>query len=243
MRPRFHAPDLDAATRSAVLDAEESAHLIRVLRLGPGAEVEVFDGHGAAHRAVVAALTRQRVTLTLTGAAPVAAEPAVRVTVAAAVLKGDKMDEVVRDATMMGATTIQPLLTARTETSATALRRGHRRERWQRIAVSAVKQCGRGVVPRVEDAVALDEWELPADSAVTLVLVEPAAGGGVRLTSLTPAAAVTLVSGPEGGWTPDELDALAQAGARPVALGPRTLRADTVPIAAMAALFEAWGGW
>ena len=197
---------------------------MRVLRLGPGAEIEVFDGRGAAHRAVVRSIASQRVTVALTGDAPVAAEPVVRVTLAAAVLKGDKMDHVVRDATMMGVAVIQPLLTARTEVSAAAVRRGHRRERWHGSPCRPSSSAA-GVVPRLEDAVTVDEWTPSPDNGATLVLVEPAAGGWP--VDVPPVAAVTLVSGPRG-WTPDELDALAQAGARPIALGPRTLRADAV---------------
>ena len=149
MRPRFHLAELDREAGRGALADDEASHLIRVLRLGVGAEIDVFDGRGAMYRAAVAALTRDAVRVTILEAVAPAPEPAVRVTVAMSVLKGDKMDSVVRDVTMMGAAVVQPIVSTRSETSLATLAKAHRAERWQRIAVSSVKQCGRAVVPDI----------------------------------------------------------------------------------------------
>jgi 16S rRNA (uracil1498-N3)-methyltransferase len=242
VRPRFHLADLDRDVRRGMLADDEASHLIRVLRLGVGAEIDAFDGHGAMYRAAVAALTRDAVSLTILDAVAPAPEPAVRATVAMSVLKGDKMDGVVRDVTMMGATVVQPIVSTRSETSLATLAKAHRAERWQRIAVSSVKQCGRAVVPEIAPALTLPDW-LGAASGATLVLIEPAAGGGRLVSDVPRRDAVNLLVGPEGGWTPAELAMMADAGVTSVSLGARTLRAETAPMVALAALFEAWRAW
>jgi 16S rRNA (uracil1498-N3)-methyltransferase len=243
VRPRFHLAEFDQRSGRGALADDEASHLIRVLRLGVGAEIDAFDGRGGMYRAAVSALTRDAVSLTILGAVAAAPEPAIGVTVAMSVLKGDKMDSVVRDVTMMGAAVVQPIVSARSEMSLATLARAHRAERWQRIAVSSVKQCGRAVVPDIRHPLNLSDWLGDAASGATLALVEPAAGGGRRFSELPSQVAVNLLVGPEGGWTPEELSMMADAGVATVSLGARTLRAETAPLVALAALFEAWRAW
>ncbi len=181
--------------------------------------------------------------MTILEAVAPAPEPAVRVTVAMSVLKGDKMDSVVRDVTMMGAAVVQPIVSTRSETSLATLAKAHRAERWQRIAVSSVKQCGRAVVPDIPLPLDLSDWLGRAAAGAALALVEPSAGGGTLLSDVPRREAVNLLVGPEGGWTPEELSMMANAGVTCVSLGARTLRAETAPMVALAALFEAWRAW
>lgn len=249
MTARFHAPDALTPGTSVRLSADESHHLSRVLRLRPGDAVQVFNGRGGAFDAVVTEVGRGAATVHLGALRAAAPEPRVHVTLAAAVLKGEGMDAVVRDAVMLGAAAIQPVVTARAEIGLTALARSRRRERWMRIAVASVKQCGRAVLPPVlepcdfESLVArITDGRLPQPG---LLLVEPAAhqGRALPLHALAapgPPAAATLVVGPEGGWTPGEL-AQAAGACQFVALGGRTLRADAVPVVALSALFAIWG--
>src|SRR3954466_384581 len=112
MLPRFYAPDLDPDAATIALPPDEALHLTRVLRLGPGDRIAVFDGRGREFLAPVAAASRDRVQVDLVE--PVTAVPEARVplTLAQAVLKGDRMDDVVRDATMMGVAAIDPIITA-----------------------------------------------------------------------------------------------------------------------------------
>ena len=179
MQPRAYAPDLDPSQPITALSAEESAHLVGVLRLGAGARVLVFDGRGAQYLARIATAAKDSVTLSLLEPAPPAPESRVRLTLAQAVLKGDKMDTVVRDATMMGVSAVIPLITERTVIPRSAVELGRVRERWHRIAVASAKQCGRAIVPEIgppERLTALFEApELP--DALRLQLVEPTAAG------------------------------------------------------------------
>ena len=143
---RFFAPTLDLGDETVVLSKDEGEHLVRVLRLSVGDTVSVFDGRGHEFLARVATAVRRDVRLQLASRVEPAAEPAVPITLAQAVLKGDKMDEVVRDAVMLGVAAIQPIVSARSETTVAAITRGARIERWQRVALASVTpSCRRSV--------------------------------------------------------------------------------------------------
>jgi 16S rRNA (uracil1498-N3)-methyltransferase len=245
--PRFFASTASTSGDLVTLPEEEGEHLARVLRLGAGDAVRVFNGHGAEFEAVVESAGRDAVRVRLGAACEPAPEPRLAVTLAQAVLKGDKMDDVVRDAVMMGAATIRPVVTTRTEVSLAALERGHRRERWERVAIAAAKQCGRAVVPPIMEPVelpALKETLLASWlSGPALMLVEPGASKDAiafrELEVETPKAA-TAVVGPEGGWAPEEIEGMAVV-CRLVTMGHQTLRADTMGVVALAALFTRFG--
>jgi 16S rRNA (uracil1498-N3)-methyltransferase len=185
------------------------------------------------------------VRLTIGSPCTPAPEPRVAVALAQAVLKGDKMDDVVRDAVMIGVAAIHPIVTTRSELSLAALARGRRRERWERIAVSSAKQCGRAVVPSIAEPRHL--YARDGSFAVdfphpVFILVEPNTSAGVGLAQLdsTVPSQATLVVGPEGGWTTEEVRAAAAVGTL-VTLGQRTVRADAMALVALSAMFARWG--
>ena len=266
VQPRAYAPDLDPAQTDTTLSSEESAHLVRVLRLGAGARVLVFDGRGTQYVARITTAAKDRVTLALLDPVAPAPEPRVRLVLAQAVLKGEKMDAVVRDATMMGVSAVIPLITARTVIPRSALEIGRVRERWHRIAVSSAKQCGRAIVPEIGPPERLtDLFEAQAQDApdvMRLQLIEPAAASASESPSVTasstdadgardigpngrlpaePSPAGTLIAiGPEGGWAPEEVDQAREAGWQTWTLGARTLRAESAPLAALSILTYAW---
>jgi 16S rRNA (uracil1498-N3)-methyltransferase len=241
MTARFYVPGLDPAQEIAALPRDEAHHLTKVLRLAVGETVHVFDGEGNEWRALVASAGRDRAEVRLLDRVVVRA-PKVALTVVQAVLKGEPMDDVVRDATMIGATAIQPLLTERTTVKASLLATAT--DRWRRIALASAKQCGAATLPRIGEVQALDDWLGRDAPKPAFILVEP----GVAKTPLTvrqlasrpvPAQASLLV-GPEGGWTEDERERAIAAGYLPLSLGPMTLRAASVPLAAAAALLSIW---
>jgi 16S rRNA (uracil1498-N3)-methyltransferase len=241
---RFFAPALDPGDEGVVLPKDEAEHLVRVLRLGVGDSVAVFDGRGHEFLARVASVRRRDVHVQLLSRVEPAAEPAVAITLAQAVLKGEKMDDVVRDAVMLGVAAVQPLVTKRTETTVAALIRGARLDRWRRIALASVKQSRRAVLPEIHMPLTLETYLDEPRPAESLLFVEPGAGGAaVPLTVLrgrpAPPDAAVLV-GPEGGWADGEPVAAAARGIRLVTLGSRTLRADAVPVAAISVLQFLW---
>lgn len=251
MRPRFYVPQIDERAERVDLPDDEAEHLMRVLRLGVGDEVDVFDGRGGMWRAAIVDANKKAAAVRPLERLTAAPELGVHVTLVMSVLKADKMDDVVRDAVMLGVAAIHPVISERAETSMAALARGNRIARWERIAVSSAKQCGRAVVPAVYHATPLDwYWNEKSDpstsagaGAVRVMCVEPSAAlGEVKwVRQIAKPKAVHLIVGPEGGWSVTEVAAAHASGAILMTLGSRTLRADAVPIVALTALLTTWG--
>ena len=240
---RFFAPALDPGDDLVDLPRDEAEHLTRVLRLGVGDTVAVFNGRGVEFLARVTSAARRDARVQLLSRVDAAPESSTPLTLVQAVLKGDKMDDVVRDAVMLGVTAVQPIVTKRAEVTVAALLRGARVERWRRIALASAKQSRRAVLPEILTPLTFDTWldEPPPDTR--LMFVEPGFPGVEPLARLrserTPSTAA-LVMGPEGGWDPVECAAAKARGLRIVSLGGRTLRADAVPIAAISVLQFLW---
>jgi 16S rRNA (uracil1498-N3)-methyltransferase len=236
---------MDPGDETVVLPREEAEHLVRVLRLGVGDTIAVFNGRGLEFLARVIAAGRRDARVQLVSRVEPVPEPAVAITLVQAVLKGDKMDDVIRDAVMLGVSAVQPIVTTRAEVTVAALRRGARIDRWRRVALASVKQSRRAVVPDVRTPLTFDVWFDEPRAAVALMLVEPGASADTESLSLlrsqpTPSEAAVIV-GPEGGWTAGEWQAARDRGIRLVTLGSRTLRADAVPVAVMSVLQFLWG--
>jgi len=236
-RRRFFAPTdaFNFSKRSVTLTADEARHLREVLRLKPGDEVSVFDGEGREFRARVAQARREFAELELQDEIePARPESPLKITLAVALLKGEKFDLVVQKATELGVVKIVPLITRyadiklRDEADATK-----RVARWQRIAVEAAKQSGRGLVPEVSNP-------NPLGSVLksTSLLFSEKAGEGLKQIETDE---VTAIIGSEGGWSDEELEQARAAGAQIVTLGGRILRAETAALTAAALLQHRFG--
>ena len=241
---RFFAPSLDVGDETVVLPKDEAEHLRRVLRLGVGDTVSVFDGRGHefSGRVIVALPRETRVQLTTRIEPP--AEAAVQITLVQAVLKGDKMDEIVRDAVMLGVRAIQPLVTRRTETTVATLMRAAKIERWRRVAVASVKQSKRALVPDIRTPLNFENCLEETSPGLQIMLVEPEAHADVEplaaLRSEPVPQTATIWIGPEGGWDEREWKLARDRSVRLMSLGRRTLRADAVPVAIMSILSFLW---
>jgi 16S rRNA (uracil1498-N3)-methyltransferase len=242
LRPRFFAPAATGASGAITLSPDESHHLLHVLRIGPGAEVAIFDGRGTEWLGRVGGVRKGSVSIDVLHEIRPVAEPPVRVTLAIGVLKGEQMDAVVRDATMLGVAEIAPIVCGHVVVGARAWRTGGAVDRWQRVAIASSKQCGRAVVPFVHPVQPFAALA-SADADLRVMCVEPstAVASTSMLTTLArPSSALVLV-GPEGGWTNDELETAARHRAVFVNLGPRVLRAQTAPTVLLSALWTVWG--
>ena len=245
---RFYAARLPAPGSDFRLSPEEGRHLARVLRLRTGARVLVFDGRGRQHEATVTGDDPRNPALRVGAPVAAAPEPVVSVTLGMTLLRGRKLDTVIRDATTLGVAAIVPLLAHRTRPGGEAPAEGRLAARWRAIAVAAAKLCGRAVVPDIHPPVAFQRFvEDTGEQVVRLLLVEPSAAGTDAAPARTHAlrreprpAGAALAIGPEGGWTDEELRAAERAGFAPLTLGRCTLRAETAPIAALAILRFAW---
>ncbi|HSL22313.1 MAG TPA: 16S rRNA (uracil(1498)-N(3))-methyltransferase [Vicinamibacterales bacterium] len=244
MLPRFHAPFTPEAGAVVTLPEEEARHATRVLRLGAGESIAVFDGAGREWRARIVAASRSAVRVKLLEPMVPARESRVRLILLQAVLKGDHMDAVVRDATMAGAAAIVPVITSRTIPSSAAAAGRKAPERWKRVALASAKQCRRAVLPEIVPAAPLADAlsGLGAQSAqLRLLLAEPATGMQARMpSSFAAPPSAALATGPEGGWSPDELALLAKSGFVAVTLGALTLRADAAALVAFSMLRALW---
>jgi 16S rRNA (uracil1498-N3)-methyltransferase len=248
-RRRFYAPPsaFSSELDSVNLASDEARHLRDVLRLKRGDEVYVFDGGGKEFQCRVEDIRRDSAQLKVVGeVAPARPESPMALTLAIALLKGEKFDLVVQKATELGVSRVVPVITRhadirlRDESDA-----AKRVARWQRIALEAAKQSGRAVVPEVDGPVAFASLiETTAAAGMSRLLFSERAG-----QSLTEAAKdipekvnrMTVLVGSEGGWADEELAEARDARWIIVTLGGRTLRAETAAITVTALIQHIYG--
>lgn len=233
---RFYAPVSSFTRDDVVLAEDETRHLRDVLRLRPGAEVYVIDGEGREFRCRVERIDKRTTYLAIIeAAAPTAAESPLDLTLAAAVLKGDKFDLVVQKAVELGVRRLVPLVTERGDVKVKDAEK--RLERWNRIVLESSKQSGRARLMEVVRPTVFGDLIVSDDSPV---IVFSERGGG-EFPKQLPSGAITAVSGPAGGWTDSELESAALSGAALITLGGRILRAETAAITAAAILQHRFG--
>ncbi len=227
MAHRIQVPEIVA---QIVLGPQETRH-VQVLRLRPGEVIQVFDGRGGQASAVLRELEEGRAVLELAPEVQVqsrGAELPAPVTLAIALLKGDKLADVVRAATELGVSHVQLLVTQHAEAREIG---AQKLVRLRRIASEAARQSERTVTPEVLEPVAIASlsWE------GRLLVAHP--GSQARVTELLDwQAPLTVLSGPEGGLSEQEMAGLLARGAQAVTLGPRILRAETAPLALLGAI-------
>lgn len=218
---------------------EEAARHVQVLRLQPGDGLTLFDGRGGEWAAEVSRMGgRQQVAVRLGDHQPVSREAGRQVTLALGMPANERMDALVEKATELGVAAIQPLQCARSVLRLAGDRAERRQAHWQAVAVAAAEQSGRTKVPRVEPVRSLAGWLEglgdPAGVARGVLSLSAEATPLARLAVASETSSWLLLSGPEGGLDPQEESLARQAGFSPVSLGPRVLRADTAPVAALA---------
>jgi 16S rRNA (uracil1498-N3)-methyltransferase len=238
-RRRFFAPPsaFNFSKRVVTLTSDEARHLREVLRLKAGDDVQVFDGAGREFEAVVSQARREFAELELRDEiAPLKPESPLQLTLAVALLKGEKFDLVVQKGTELGVTRFVPLVTHYADIRLRDEADGAKRvTRWQRIALEAAKQCGRAVVPEISRPVSF-EAVIREDSCLMFSERE-----GEALNTDLEAQSVTAIIGSEGGWSDEELEQARQAGVPIVTLGGRVLRAETAAIVTAVLLQHRYG--
>lgn len=237
--PRFHVPE--AAPGARLTLPEHSAHHAReVLRLRSGDAVRIFDGRGQEFEATLDRVARQGVDARLGRAVEPRPESALRLVLALAPLKGDRMELVIQKATELGVSEIRPVVTVRTDAAARPALKGSRSERWDKVASGAAEQCGRAVVPAVAAATTLPALLAEPFDGARIVLLETPGQSALAAVPERPRAVLLLV-GPAGGWDATEVERLLAAGYRAAGLGPRILRSETAAVAAVAIAQALWG--
>ena len=236
MTPRLYVDvALDAGLTLALPSA--AVRHVQVLRLQPGDAVTLFNGRGGEWSARIAAMTGRAVQTIVVERHAIERELTRAVTLALVMPAGDRMDFVVEKAIELGADSIIPLMSDRSVLRLAGERAQRRQAHWQAIAVAACEQCGRNLVPQIQLPLALAAWlttlAAPQAAQTRYLLAWRHAQPWAMCAT---ASDVVVLSGPEGGLTPSEEDAARQHGFVPTTLGPRVLRADTAPLAALAAL-------
>lgn len=240
--PRFFVPTRDIDDGQARLQGNEFRHLQRVLRLREGDHVTLFDDAGREHAGIIQSLSPRVAVVRITASTTPERESHLAIALYQGMPKGRKMDLVVEKATELGARTITPFISA--FCTVTAPVGAGKRERWQRIALAAGKQCGRTIVPTVAAPLTFAEALAEASEAGLKLLFFEGAGiaplAGTAEADGTPLTAAVVI-GPEGGFSRDEVEMAERAGFRVVGLGPRILRTETAALVALAVVQARWG--
>ena len=234
--PRIHCACALATGLALALPAGAARH-VQVLRLQPGDALTLFNGEGGEFEATVTQMGRSDVQVSVGAHRAIERETAQAVHLAVVMPANDRMDWLVEKAAELGAASVQPLVSARSVLRLQGERAAKKAAHWQAVAVAACEQCGRNRVPLVHPVADLVSWlGRPPAAGAGLRLLLSLREGARTLRQLAPTGAVTLLNGPEGGLTAEEEELAIAAGFAPLTLGPRVLRAETAPLAALAAL-------
>lgn len=231
------------------IQGADARHIIRSLRMKKGETLTICDCRGNDYDCRIVGFGEEIVTLRILSARKTEAEPSARVTLYQGLPKSDKFDWIVQKAVELGVYRIVPVLTARCVSRPDEKAMGKKIERWQKIAAEAAKQSGRGILPAVGELLSLrqalehagegEERSNPRES-LKLLFYE---GGGERILNLVreETEVISVFIGPEGGFEPWEVELAKEKGALPATLGPRILRTETAPLAALTAIMQATG--
>ncbi|EHL24785.1 16S ribosomal RNA methyltransferase RsmE [Acidovorax sp. NO-1] len=240
--PRFHCPAPLATGLELDLPPGSARH-VQVLRLQPGDALMLFNGEGGEFEATVLKMGRSDVRVLVGTHHAVEREAPRAVHLLAGITANERMDWLVEKATELGVASITPLVAERSVLKLKGERAEKKIAHWQAVAVAACEQCGRNRVPVVHNAVDLAAWmrtqvQAPALDVQRLLLSLRAGTAPLHTAAALspPSGPVVFLSGPEGGLSGAEEDLALQHGFAPVTLGPRVLRAETAPLAALAAL-------
>lgn len=255
-RRRFYASPEHIEATLVTLSTHETHHLIHVLRVTPGEEAFVFDGCGRELRCIFRRVESNRAQLEIGETLSDVIESPLHLTLAQALAKGEKFDFIIQKATELGVSSIVPLITRYADVRLNDQQKTKRIERWRRISLEAMKQCGRRRLVEITMPRTLREFiaehepssgrpihgPLPDIPRVHLLFTER---GGTPITDalegISSQSAIIALIGPEGGWSQEELETLRDCGCRSVSLGPRILRTETASIVAITLIQHSLG--
>jgi 16S rRNA (uracil1498-N3)-methyltransferase len=237
--PRIHCDLRLGPGAQFPLPQDAANHVARALRLRVGDALVVFDGRGGEYEAAILRIDRDRVDVKVGGFRDVDRESSVQVGLVQGLPEADKMDWILQKSVELGVTWVQPIVCERSVVRLSGERAARRQAHWQRVMIAACEQCGRNVVPELRATAAFRDWAAQPSLAARWML---APGAGESLAAQPqPAGPVELLVGPEGGLSEKELDIATTIGFSALTLGPRVLRTETAPLAALAAMQSLWG--
>ena len=239
--PRIFVDEVIQPHREIELADDRARYLGRVLRLGGGDAVTLFDGSGREFEAEIIVPGKNRVVVAVKAGADRNLESPLRIHLLQGISRGERMDVVVQKATELGVARITPLLTEYSVVKLDDKRAKKKLAHWLGVARSACEQCGRNVLPDIDEPMALRSWlGGNVDSTGTRVMLVPDATGSIRSTPPGDGELTVLV-GPEGGFSGTEVELAGSVDFRPVGFGPRILRTETAALAILAGLQTLYG--
>jgi len=221
------------------LPQDAANHVGRALRLRVGDGLVVFDGRGGEYEAVIQRIDRDRVDVKTGAFRDAGRESPVEVGLVQGLPEADKMDWILQKSVELGVAWIQPVVCDRSVVRLSGDRAARRESHWQRVVIAACEQCGRNRVPELRPTAAFRDWAAQPSTALRWMLAPES--GEPLASRAAPAGPVELLVGPEGGLSERELDIAATVGFEPLCLGPRVLRTETAPLAALSAMQALWG--
>jgi 16S rRNA (uracil1498-N3)-methyltransferase len=222
-----------------VLPEAAARHAVTVLRLQPGDTLRLFNGAGGEYSASLVAVSKRETRVRLIAFHAAERESPLKITLALGISAGERMDYSLQKTTELGVSAIQPLATERSVVKLAGERADKRLQHWQHVVIAACEQCGRNRVPAVAPVQKLFTYLATIDPSKRLLMLSPDAT--TPLKQVARATEVVLLVGAEGGLAPAEYQAAEASGFQPVNLGPRILRTETAPAAALAVLQALWG--
>jgi 16S rRNA (uracil1498-N3)-methyltransferase len=242
--PVFYAPSVDSDDNTIQLSSDEAHHLTQVLRLKPPAMVIVVDGLGMAVRGEVVSAGKSSAVVRVHSRQRNLGEPAVRLTLAAGLSVGSKFDSVVQRGTELGVKRFVPLITQKSKVVLDDPRRAKSRvTRLEKVALAAMKQCRRSYRPDIASPTPLASFLEETDRGCINMVFHPSSKSLSldRMPLTADTKRVSLLVGPEAGFSEDEVELAIRAGYMPVSLGPRILRTETAGPVACALVMQALG--
>jgi len=238
--PRIYITSVLATDSEISIEGSAASHIGRVLRLKTGDEITLFNGEGGEYSATLTTIERQTVRALVGEFNPRECESPLPITLAQGVSRGERMDYTLQKSVELGINRIIPLTTERCGVKFDAKRAEKRRQHWQGIIISACEQCGRNRIPELLPVTSLSHWlGQQHNEALQLVLHHRATQS---LRQLAPSSEpISLLIGPEGGLSDNEIENAVQCGFQGIQFGPRVLRTETASVAALAALQTHWG--
>ena len=237
--PRLYTQQPLHADSLITLDKDAARYLSSVLRMTSGQMLNLFNGDGGEYIAEVASLSKNQVTVSIKESLPNDRESLLKIHLVIGISRGERMDWVIQKATELGVHIITPIFTERTEVKLAGSRLEKRLVHWQQISISACEQCLRNVVPTINSAVSLQQCLGTHDGGLKIVLHHRTERPLTELQNTNNH--VTILVGPEGGLSDDEITLAESNGYNAVKLGPRVLRTETAPLAAISILQSLWG--
>ena len=240
---RLFSPIQLRANAELSFGSEQARYVGRVLRLRSGDALTVFDGSGGEYPATIGTVTKQELSLSIGEHVTRSTESPLKIRLVQGISRGERMDIVVQKATELGVHRISPVLTDFSVVKLEPDRAAKRREHWQKVAQSACEQCRRNIVPAIDAPQSLLDWFGDNAGSDDLQLILRADAVETLPAIDVPGSELTILIGPEGGFSEAEYERATVAGLRAVRLGPRILRTETAALAALSIAQATWGDY